>query len=319
MKTAPLPTNESSRLAVLRLLNVLDTEPEERFDRLTRMARRLFSVPIAQVTLIDTDRQWFKSSAGAPNGETPRDVSFCAHAILNDEVMCVPDAERDDRFSDNPLVTGQPGIRFYAGCPLKVDNQNLGTLCVIDDKPREFTEEERELLRDLAQMVEKELAAIHIATTDQLTGISNRRGFEMLARHSLRMCQRTAKPATLLLFDLNKFKQINDTYGHAAGDLALSLFAEGLLSVFRESDVIGRLGGDEFVVLLNGTGREQSQDALRRLEQWIKGATHARDLAYEVVFSAGQIEFDPHSSASIEEMLSRADAFMYEAKKASVR
>jgi diguanylate cyclase (GGDEF)-like protein len=319
LKTAPLAPNESSRIAVLRLLNVLDTEPEERFDRLTRMARRLFSVPIAQVTLIDTDRQWFKSSAGAPNGETSRDISFCAHAILDDEVMCVPDAGRDERFSDNPLVTGQPGIRFYAGCPLKVDNQNLGTLCVIDDKPREFTEEELELLKDLAQMVEQELSAVHIATTDHLTGVSNRRGFELLARHSLRMCQRTSRAATLLSFDLNKFKQINDSYGHAAGDVALSLFAQGLTSVFRESDVIGRLGGDEFVVLLNGTGREQSQDALRRLERWIAAETQARHLPYEVAFSAGEIDFDPQSPTSIEEMLNRADTFMYEAKKASVR
>ena len=317
MKTAPLPANESSRIATLRLLNILDTEPEERFDRLTRMARRLFSVPIAQVTLVDTDRQWFKSSDGAPTGETSRDVSFCAHAILGDEVMCVPDAGKDDRFLDNPLVLGEPRIRFYAGCPLKVDNHNLGTLCVIDDKPRDFTEEEREMLKDLAQMVEQELTAVHIATTDQLTGISNRRGFEMLARHSLYMCQRTTKPATLLLFDLNKFKQINDEHGHSAGDAALQLFAQGLVSVFRESDVIGRLGGDEFVVLLNGTGRERSPEALRRLERWLESKTQAHQLAYDVVFSVGQIEFDPRSPATIEEMLGGADAFMYEDKRAS--
>src|SRR6202046_3054918 len=124
MKPAAIPATEESRIAALRLLNILDTQPEERFDRLTRMARRLFSVPIAQGTLIDTDRQWFKSSAGVSNGETSRDVSFCAHAILDDEVMCIQDAIQDERFFDNPLVVGQPGIRFYAGCPLEGDDTN---------------------------------------------------------------------------------------------------------------------------------------------------------------------------------------------------
>src|SRR5580693_4864027 len=143
MQIAPLPANENSRIACLRLLNILDTQPEERFDRITRMAKRLFSVPIAQVTLIDTNRQWFKSSIGVSDRETSRDFSFCAHAILGEGIMHVSDASQDDRFFDNPLVTGAPNIRFYAGCPLQVGAENLGTLCVIDDKPREFDDEER--------------------------------------------------------------------------------------------------------------------------------------------------------------------------------
>jgi len=120
MQAAPFPSSESSRIATLRLLNILDTEPEERFDRLTRLAKRLFSVPIATVTLVDSNRQWFKSSVGLAVCETSRDISFCGHAILGDDILLVPDARDDKRFFDNPLVLGDPNIRFYAGCPLKV-------------------------------------------------------------------------------------------------------------------------------------------------------------------------------------------------------
>ena len=222
MHLPPIPGNESTRLETLRALNILDTSPEERFDRLTRLAKRLFGVPIALVSLVDADRQWFKSCVGLSASETSRDVSFCAHAIVSDEILTVPDTLADDRFHDNPLVTEAPNIRFYAGCPLTVPNgSKLGTLCLIDVKPRELDDEERELLRDLARMAEQELAAVQLATLDDLTLLSNRRGFSALAQHALNVCKRLNKPASLLFFDLNDFKQINDTFGHAEGDRAL--------------------------------------------------------------------------------------------------
>lgn len=133
------PANEATRIDALHGLN-LDAAPEERFDRLTRLAKRLFNVPIALVTLIDKDRQWFKSCVGLDVSETSRDVSFCGHAILQNELMLVPDAREDLRFHDNPLVTGAPNIRFYAGYPLTVpDGNKLGTLCLIDTKPATST------------------------------------------------------------------------------------------------------------------------------------------------------------------------------------
>ena len=131
------PANEAARIQVLHGLDLLDSAPEERFDRLTRLAKRLFNVPIALVTLVDKDRQWFKSCVGLAATETPRDISFCGHAILNDGLLLVPDAREDVRFHDNPLVTGEPNIRFYAGYPLTVPNGNkMGTLCLLDTKPR---------------------------------------------------------------------------------------------------------------------------------------------------------------------------------------
>jgi diguanylate cyclase (GGDEF)-like protein len=317
MQIAPIPVNEKSRIARLHLLNILDTQPEERFDRLTRMARRLFSVPIAQVTLVDTNRQWFKSSDGVSSRETPRDVSICAHAILGEDILFVPDASLDDRFFDNPLVLGEPNIRFYAGCPLKVGSESLGTLCVIDDKPREFGDEERALLKDLARMAEQELAALQLATTDHLTTLSNRRGFEVLAQHTLRICKRMMRPATLLFFDLDHFKPINDVYGHAEGDRALKTFAQGLVEVFRDSDVIGRVGGDEFALLLTGAHSENVSAALSRLKEWLVTTGRVEERGYEIQFSAGQVEFDSAKHETIEDLLALADSAMYQNKKTS--
>ena len=153
-----LPMDEEMRLVTLQGLNILDTPDEERFDRLTRIAQRVFDVPIALVSLLDRNRQWFKSRQGLGAMETPRRISFCSHAIHSDEAFVIPDATRDARFADNPLVTGPPHIRFYAGQPLKANNgSRVGTLCVIDTKPRQLSQVDLDLLRDLAALIEIEL------------------------------------------------------------------------------------------------------------------------------------------------------------------
>lgn len=143
---------EENRLAALERYDILDTPPEEAFDRLVELATVIFDVPIALVSLVDRERQWFKACYGFDTRETSREVSFCAYAILADEVMVVPDATQDQRFRDNALVTGAPGIRFYAGAPLKTsDGHSLGSLCVIDTKPRAvFTSSQQQTLAGLA-------------------------------------------------------------------------------------------------------------------------------------------------------------------------
>ena len=158
MRAPPLPPDEAKRLSALRRLEVLDTPREERFDRICRLACAHFKVPVALVSLVDADRQWFKAAQGLDVAQTPRDVSFCGHAILTPEALVVEDAAADERFCDNPLVAAGPGIRFYAGQPLAApDGSLVGTLCVIDRVPRKFGAAERESLRDLARMVEREL------------------------------------------------------------------------------------------------------------------------------------------------------------------
>ena len=157
---APLPADEGQRLDALQRLQILDTPPEERFDRYTRIAAELFDVPIALVSLIDRDRQWFKSRHGIDAVETPRETAFCAHAILDRTVLQVPDALQDPRFADNPLVAGPPRVRFYAGAPLAArDGSLVGTLCLIDQRARQLDEQQLGLLRDLAALVEAEFAA----------------------------------------------------------------------------------------------------------------------------------------------------------------
>lgn len=314
------PNNEALRVQTLHELNVLDTPPEERFDRLTRLAKRLFNVPIALVSLVDNDRQWFKSCVGLSVSETPRDISFCGHAILGDQILTVRDAGLDERFHDNPLVVGEPGIRFYAGCPLAVANgSRLGTLCLIDIKPRDLDDEDRALLRDLARMAEQELAAVQMASMDELTLLSNRRGFEALARHALEACKRLEKPATLLFFDLNDFKQVNDTYGHAEGDGALKTFADVLRIAFRESDVIGRLGGDEFVALLTAADHVETSAIMARLREILDERNATLMRGYDIRFSVGQIEYDPVRHPDIEALLADADKAMYVHKQAGKR
>jgi diguanylate cyclase (GGDEF)-like protein len=308
--------DEEARLATLRSLGILDTPPQEQFDRLTRMAKRLFGVPIALVSLIDENRQWFKSCVGLDVSETSREISFCGHAILGDEIFIIPDATKDDRFADNPLVLGAPNIRFYAGCPLSAPNgRKLGTLCIIDRQPRRLGKEDLEALKDLASMVEREIGAIQLATMDELTGISNRRGFVMLAQHSLHLCRRQNIPASLVFKDLDKFKLINDTHGHAEGDRTLISFAGQLKSVYRNSDIFARMGGDEFAVLLTNTSKQNAENVAARFRHSLQKAHQEANHQYEIAFSNGIVDFNPERHATIESLLADGDALMYEAKR----
>src|SRR5437867_1696873 len=155
---AALPANEESRLEALRELEILDTPPEPEFDDLALIASQICDTPISMISLIDHDRQWFKSKIGVEAKETSRDVAFCAHAILQRGLFVVADAMVDPRFSTNPLVTADPKIRFYAGAPLRTpDGHALGTLCVLDRTPRQLTEDQENALRALSRQVEAQL------------------------------------------------------------------------------------------------------------------------------------------------------------------
>ncbi|WAC74332.1 sensor domain-containing diguanylate cyclase [Roseateles sp. SL47] len=316
MIAPPLPTNEDARVATLRVLQILDTDPDERFDRITRMARRIFQVPIALVSLVDADRLWFKSSQGLDLREAPRDTSFCGHAILADDILLIPDALLDPRFADNPIVTGPPHVRFYAGCPVRSPSgHRLGTLCLIDPMPRGFDADDQATLRDMAHMVEQQFASLYAAMVDELTGLANRRGFESQAGHVLALCQRNDWPATLLFFDLDRFKQVNEHYGHAEGDWALKAFADLLRFCLRASDVVARTGGDEFVALLSGTAIAEKDRALERLDTQLKALTLRAQRGYALEFSVGSAAMGAGQPLELEELLAQADAAMDEHKQ----
>lgn len=168
---ARLPENETERLAALRQFEILDTEAEKVFDDLTRLAVYICKTPIALITLIDSDRQWFKSKIGLTEFETARDVSFCAHAILQTDSLIVRDTLEDKRFNDNPLVTSEPHLRFYAGSPLTTsEGYKLGTLCVVDNVPRELSEGQIAALKTLSYqaMTQLELRRDIISLQSQL-------------------------------------------------------------------------------------------------------------------------------------------------------
>jgi diguanylate cyclase (GGDEF)-like protein len=318
LKPAPTPADEKERLGELRGLGLLDTEAEERFDRYTRIARQVFDVPIALVSLVDGDRQWFKSKSGLDVCETPRDVSFCGHAIVERGLLVVEDTQSDERFADNPLVTGEPKIRFYAGAPVPIRSGKsaLGTFCIIDTKPRTLTPGERTLLRDLADSVGEAILAVDMASLDDLTRISNRRGLLALGRRSFETARQRGKKLSTVFIDLDRFKEVNDLHGHAAGDGVLREVAGAMREAFRESDVLGRMGGDEFCAVLPTASQDQTERAVERLRGLLENVEVKPGLR-GVDFSYGVVELDPDRHQSFEDILAEADERMYSNKRAS--
>jgi len=158
MKTAPIPANEKERLASLKELGMLDTPPEKRFDRMTKLATEIFNVSISTITLVDANREWYKSVCGLDATEGERAIPFCGHAMLADKILIIPDTKKDKRFSDNPMVTGKPFIRFYAGVPnFSYDGSRIGTFCIKSPKPRQLNAHEIEQLISLAAWAELEM------------------------------------------------------------------------------------------------------------------------------------------------------------------
>lgn len=311
MQPAPIPADDDYRLKMVRQLNINDV-PEERFDRVTRLAKRMFNVDIALLSIVEKDTQWFKSKVGIEAQETGRGESFCGHAIMGDEPFIIHDASLDERFRDNPLVMGEPHIRFYAGVPLKIDDDvKIGTLCVIDKQPRLLSDQQVQDLIDLAKLAEAELVAELNSTLDELTEISNRRGYRILAEKVIHKCRYSTEPYTIALFDLNDFKAINDKYGHAVGDEALREFAKLLKSSFRDSDVIARVGGDEFVVLMSGLTSNDSRFPMTRFQETVSKFNRQRQAIYDLEYCVGVVCCSPLDNVDHEELVELADKALY--------
>ncbi len=446
-----IPWDETARLRELHRYAILDTDADPAFDRVTGLAARMFGFPIVLVSLIDENRQWFKSCVGLATRETSREIAFCAHAIRLDEPLLIADATADERFRDNPLVTGPPHIRAYAGAQLRSPNGHaLGTLCLIDERPRSLSGTEVHELKNLAAIVvdmielhartrdlafargqleaildsmdevvvavdrtgstilfnraaertfggasdssrpEDWLAQTQIlredakapfppeelpivralqgetvsrqvvslrppgsdlrwhsvsarpivddggaivgsvsvgrdvteerrlqeserlsARTDPLTQLGNRRALEDVLPHALaRADRRGARPISVALFDVDHFKQVNDTAGHEVGDAVLVAIAQALRAAGRESDLTVRWGGEELLALLPECELEGARVFADRVRRTVESlAVEGR----RVTISAGIAE--RRSGESFTEVVARADAGLYAAKR----
>ena len=441
---------ELARLERLQSYEILDTQAEESFDRITRLASQILGMPITLISLVDADRQWFKSKIGLAANQTPRDVAFCDHTIRAPEVMVVEDATRDPRFVDNPLVTGNPKIRFYAGAPLTTDDgYRVGTLCAIDYQPRTLTEDQADILKDLAQIVIDELElrrVLHIArateqtlyeavnalsdgfvlydrddrlvvcneryleiyhecrdaivpgarfediirdgldrnlyqdalgreeewlrerldrhnnpsepveqhladgrwlriderrtstgglvgfrvditehkqrettlkklaSQDPLTDLPNRGDFHDQLSQAIENARRTGRQVGLLMLDLDRFKQINDSHGHGVGDELLIMAARRIRACCRSTDIVARLGGDEFAVI--STNIENSDGAIALANRIITDLGcpfHIRTSEIHTGTSIG-ITIFPNDFSDIEGLMRNADLALYRAK-----
>ena len=283
-------------------MGILDTKTDERFDRLTRIATKLFDVPIALVLLIDRDRQWFNSCYGLKIKETDRSDSFCTIAVDLSEPLIVPDASLDPRFKENKLVKNDPYIRFYAGHPVKLsDGEIAGTICIIDTEPRVLTRDDFLLLKDLAEIVEDEFRIINEATTDPLTGICNRRSFALMTDESLRKAKKKKKTFCVLIIDLDNFKPINDNFGHSEGNEVLCNFADMLEDLSSSKSVVATY--------------KEAEEFLHKLRAGITSYNLNSQKKYNIDFSAGIIEYDEKIHTERSAIMQDADERMYEIKK----
>jgi diguanylate cyclase (GGDEF)-like protein/PAS domain S-box-containing protein len=453
MQIPPIPVDDAKRVLALHSAQILDTPEEEVFDRITRVATQLLNVPIALISLIDTDRQWFKSKVGLGITQTPRNISFCAHALLQREVLLISDALEDPRFADNPLVTGPPFVRFYGGVPLlSLEGHAMGSLCVIDSVARVLTEQELAALVDLARIAEEQFqrreltlasnrilatlreseerhrqliehspdaflindgAAItfvnpagmrllgaergeqivglpafeiiapeyrqvvtervahalqtsrpnmpmemkwlrvdgttvdvetttvsytsngqasvqiiardntlrkqykseleHLATHDVLTGLPNRVLLRDRLGQGIARWLRQEQEAVIAFLSLDRFKNINDAFGHSTGDQVLTAIAKVLEHSVRKNDTVARIGNDEFVVILEEIDDDELSSLLSRLVENIGQPIQTSTQEITVSCSVGYCRYPTHGTTA-DALLNAAATAMHRAK-----
>lgn len=309
----PVPINEAARLDALRRYDILDTIGEQGYDDVVLLASHILRTPMALISFIDENRQWFKAKVGLVAEETPRELAFCAHTIMDpSRSMVVRDATQDHRFAQHPMVQSPDGIRFYLGAPLVTSDQHaIGTLCVVDKVPRNPSRDQVQALEALSRQVVAQLELRRMADdlrrsqehresylrrlesyqrqleaanaqlrresrTDMLTGVPNHGAFQTFFEDEVCRSVRRGLDLTLILVDVDNFKSYNDCFGHPAGDAALRLVAGHIQANLRADDFLARYGGEEFAVVLP----ETSSAAADTLAERLRGAIEAAEFPH---------------------------------------
>lgn len=309
MKIAHTPPNETERLASLKASGLLDSGPAARFDRLTRLAKRLFDVPVAMLSLVDENRLWLKSCDGLSHTDNamPRESSFCTHTLLQETPLIIPDTHEDARFAALPLVTQAPHIRFYIGYPVKLpDGRQAGAFCLMDSEPRDFTEEQVSMLGDFATIVEDEFALLNAATHDEVTGLLNARGFTSLADYALSAHRRRGEAMTLGFINLDNLQEITQRLGAQEGDSALRAFTRLLKGAFRNSDLLARQGGCEFTILFADTDEKGAWIAMQYLAELVEQFNARGQHPWALSVSWGVAQYD-EAQGTLQQLIAGAD------------
>lgn len=300
------------RLKHLHGLGLLDSEPEHRYDRLTKLCARLFNVDISLISLIDENRQWIKSSVGFSQRQTERSIAFCNQTIAQDDVFIVPDTLLDHQYVNNIMVTSAPFVRFYAGCPIRVrSGEKLGALCLKHSVPKEFSETDKTLLKQLAQMVEQEIDYNPLLDEDKLTGLLNRDAFERRAQQLITIFVPLQTTITMYYFDLNNYKQITRVHGISAGDEALINFSRLLTETFTDTELVARLVDDEFVVLCIC---EPIANSLEKLAAAVKDYNAAISPHLNIEYTVGVASSQFIANVDLQSLYMYADTDLYEHK-----
>ncbi|MBK8306304.1 MAG: diguanylate cyclase [Gammaproteobacteria bacterium] len=334
MQRPEIPPHEDKRLAALASLGIINSPAEERFDRVTELAQRLFDVPIALVSLVTADTQWSKSLQGSLARETPRELSFCAHAILRKDALFVPDALQDPAFAANPLVVAEPGIRFYAGCPLRHRGQAIGTLCLMDHKARSFDAEQARQLRNLADIVENEFRLQELDTEqnrllkeldesmrqvlmDPVTGTWNRHGIDEILPRELGRAARGNDAIAILLVDLEYVTAGSATADAGIGDDVLREVSRRLRRCVRPHDVFGLFTAREFLVFLGKCPRRNAIEIGQRMVSTVHTRpVETRGGDVECSLSIGIYSMQEIAGRSMGQIIEAADQALHQARAA---
>lgn len=305
------------------------------FDRITQLVRQIFPMPIALISLVSSKCKWLQTAQNSTTQQTGPDITFCVQAMLGKDTLIVPDTLLDPNFSDNPVVTGEPHIRFYAGQPVFYNGPAIGALCIMDTVPHQFSASEQETLRNLAVCVENELKVSGLNATqhelitqlddarratliDPLTKVWNRRAMDELLPREILRCQRAHTPFALMLMDVDNFKTINDNYSHLIGDFTLKEVAQRIGASVRPQDLVLRYGGDEFMVFLGNCDAATAHVIVERILKRINEIpiTHHGNLSLVTGISVGVVTVsDAAKSKDIQNIVLTADSALYEAKR----